>query len=226
MTRTESTPTTHMTTTADHDRSTHWESVYTRKSPSAVSWYRDHLETSLSLLERAGLSTSSRVIDVGGGASTLVDDLLDRGVTAVTILDISTAALAVAQSRLADRANGVSWMVGDVLKSTFPDGAYTHWHDRAVMHFLTAENDVRSYAEQVARAVAIGGHAIIGGFAPDGPEQCSGLAVARRSPGDVAKILGARFALIATAGEIHRTPSGTDQSFAYAVLRRNPDPAA
>ncbi len=204
----------------DDDRSSHWESVYTQKSSTAVSWYRDHLETSLALLERAGLSSRSHVIDVGGGASTLVDDLLDRSVGAVTVLDLSAAALGVAQARLAERARRVTWLAGDVTGVILHNSAYTHWHDRAVMHFLTHEDDVRAYAGQVAHALAIGGHAVIGGFAPDGPERCSGLAVARRSAHDIAQILGNRFELIAAHQERHQTPAGSEQSFAYALLRR------
>jgi len=118
------------------------------------------------------------------------------------------------------RAERVQWMTGDVTRIEIAPGAYTHWHDRAVMHFLTAEDDVHAYADRAARAIAPGGHAVIGGFAPDGPERCSGLVVARRSPEDIARILRSSFALIDSRQERHQTPGGSEQSFAYALLRR------
>lgn len=207
--------------TDDHsDRARYWESVYTHKRASAVSWYRAHLEMSLALLERVGLSADSRVIDVGGGASTLVDDLLLRGLQQVAVLDLSAASLAVAQSRLGARAAHVVWLAQDVRNVALAPGAYTHWHDRAAMHFLTDDRDVRAYAQQAARAVVPGGHAVIAGFAPDGPEQCSGLPVARRSAQDIAAALSPHFALLESRHEVHRTPGGGEQSFAYALLRR------
>lgn len=210
-----------MSAIPDEYRTSHWEDVYLRKEAISVSWYRDHLETSIALLDQAGLTSKSRVIDVGGGASTLVDDLLDRGLESIAVLDLSAASLDVAKKRLGARAERVQWMTGDVTRADLPPGAYTHWHDRAVMHFLTAEDDVHAYADQAARAVAPGGHAVIGGFAPDGPERCSGLVVARRSAEDIARILGASFALIASCQERHLTPSGAAQSFVYALLRRH-----
>lgn len=209
-----------MNTADPTDRSTHWETVYTQTASNAVSWYRDHLEISLELLDLAGMAPESRVIDVGGGASTLVDDLLERGVDHITVLDLSAASLSVAKTRLGARASRVAWLTGDVTRVPMSAGAYTHWHDRAVMHFLTAEADVRAYAAQAARAVAFGGHAVIGGFASDGPERCSGLSVARRSPEEIAALLGPAFMLIESRQERHRTPGGSEQAFAYALLRR------
>lgn len=201
-------------------RGGHWQDVYTGKASDAVSWYRPHLEVSLALLQAGGLSPASRVIDVGGGASTLVDDLLDRGVAAVTVLDLSAAALAVSRGRLGARAAAVDWRVGDLLGADLPAGGYDLWHDRAVLHFLVDPADAARYAAQAAHALAPGGYAVIGGFAPDGPEKCSGLPVARRSAGDVAALLGAPFDLVAQRHEVHDTPRGTPQSFAWALLRR------
>jgi Methylase involved in ubiquinone/menaquinone biosynthesis len=203
-----------------NDRSAHWNNVYQQKSSTAVSWYRSHLETSLRLLTKGGLDASSRVIDVGGGASTLVDDLLDLGVGTITVLDLSAASLQVARARLGPRAERVAWLTGDASQNALPEAGFTHWHDRAVMHFLTDEQDVRAYAAQATRAVAPGGHAVIGGFAPDGPERCSGLPVARRSAEDIAAALGPAFQLVTAAAEAHVTPGGDAQSFAYALLRR------
>jgi SAM-dependent methyltransferase len=202
------------------DRARHWEQVYTQKAANGVSWYRDHLDVSLELLAQAGLSPESRVLDVGGGASTLVDDLLDRGVRHVTVLDLSAASLAVAQARLGARAATVAWLAGDITRVPLSAGACTHWHDRAVLHFLLDPADLRAYAAQAERAVAPAGHAVIGGFAPDGPERCSGLQVARRSAEEIAAVLGPAFALVDDRHERHRTPGGAEQAFAYALLRR------
>ncbi|MBN8214369.1 MAG: class I SAM-dependent methyltransferase [Xanthomonadales bacterium] len=209
-----------MNTPESADCSTHWEAVYQNKSSTAVSWYRDHLDMSLRLLAESGLDATSRAIDVGGGASTLVDDLLDLGIDAITVLDLSAASLLVARARLGARAEQVTWLTGDATQVVLPEAAFTHWHDRAVMHFLTDPIDIIAYAAQAARTVAPGGHAVIGGFAPDEPERCSGLPVARRSPEDIAAALGPTFELISTAAERHNTPGGTEQSFAYALLRR------
>lgn len=198
----------------------HWEDVYRRKDAHSVSWYRPHLEVSLDLLREAGLNPQSRLVDVGGGASTLVDDLLDLGLSDVTVLDLSAEALNVAKQRLGDRANAVHWLPGDLLQADFPEGRFDFWNDRAVLHFLTSEDDARRYAEQAAHAVAPGGYAVIGGFAPDGPERCSGLPVARRSAIDVAALLAPNFGLITERSELHRTPGEANQSFAYALLQR------
>jgi SAM-dependent methyltransferase len=202
------------------NRKEHWQKVYQTRAADAVSWYRPQLGVSLELLETAGLSAASRLIDVGGGASTLVDDLLCRGLTGVTILDVSEAALAVARQRLGERARDVTWLVTDLLQAEPPEGGFDLWHDRAVLHFLTDASDSARYAAVAARAVASGGHAVIGGFAPDGPEKCSGLPVARRSAEEIAVILAPAFRLVATRAERHITPAGTEQSFAYALLRR------
>ncbi len=207
--------------TSDHeDRAAHWQTVYQQKASTSVSWYRDHLDTSLLLLEKAGLDPASRVIDVGGGASTLVDDLLVRDVGAVTVLDLSEASLQIASARLGASADRVEWLTGDVTKVGLSAAAFTHWHDRAVLHFLSAPADAQAYAEQVRHAVAPNGFAIIGGFAPDGPERCSGLAVARRSADEIAALLGPAFRLVTSLYEMHRTPGGSEQSFVYALLQR------
>jgi SAM-dependent methyltransferase len=202
------------------DRKAHWEEVYQTKAADSVSWYRQHLNVSLELLERGGLSSKSRLIDIGGGASTLVDDLLDRGIKGVTVLDISAAALAVPQARLGARASEVNWIVADILHAELPGAGFDFWHDRAVFHFLTDPVDVAKYAQQAARAVKSGGSALIAGFAPDGPERCSGLPIARRSAEDIARILTPAFTLQEARPERHVTPAGTAQSFAYALLKR------
>ena len=205
----------------DHtDRQAHWQAVYARKDPAAVSWYRPHLEVSLALLEAAGLSTGARLIDVGAGAATLVDDLLERGLREVTVLDVSGQALAIARARLGPRAAQVHWLEQDVLGAALPIGGFEFWHDRAVLHFLTDPADAARYVQVCAAALVAGGHALIGGFAPDGPERCSGLPVVRRSSEQIAALFGPAFSLVGTHAERHRTPSGAEQSFAYALLRR------
>ena len=197
----------------------HWEDVR-RKDAGQVSWFRPHLEVSLALMAQAGLGPWTRVIDVGGGASTLVDDLLAQGLTDVTVLDLSATALEVARARLGGAAAAVHWLAGNLLEAPFAEGRFDLWHDRAVLHFLIDEADVRRYAEQVARAVARGGHAVIGGFGPNGPERCSGLPVARRSAAAIAAALGPAFELVGERSEVHQTPGAMPQSFAYALLRR------
>jgi SAM-dependent methyltransferase len=198
----------------------HWQDVYQRKAPDAVSWFRPHLELSLELLSQAGLSPASRLIDVGGGASTLVDDLLDRGVRQITVLDLSAAALAVAQARLGERGASVQWLANDLLTAPLPAAAYDLWHDRAVLHFLTNPADAARYAAQAAHALAPGGYAVIGGFAPEGPERCSGLPVARRSAQDIGTLMGPDFEMRHGTSHRHVTPGGGEQAFTWVVLQR------
>nr|WP_280921081.1 class I SAM-dependent methyltransferase [Frateuria flava] len=171
-------------------------------------------------MRQAGLDASTRLVDVGGGASTLVDDLLELGLTDITVLDLSRTALDVARERLGTRGKAVRWLAGDLLEADFVPAAFDLWHDRAVLHFLAAPEDTARYAAQVMCALRPGGHAVIGGFAPDGPERCSGLPVARRSPADIASVLGPAFRLVGVSTERHITPAGTAQIFAYALLER------
>ena len=203
------------------DRQAHWQKVYRTRTADSVSWYRPHLDVSIELLELAGLSADSRVIDIGGGASTLVDDLLDLGVRDICVLDVSDDALAIARNRIGDQAKVVNWYVADVLHAVLPAGGFDLWHDRAVFHFLTDPTEVARYAQLAADAVRIGGHAVIGGFAPDGPERCSGLPVARRSAEDIAGIFASTFSLLRKREERHRTPAGTEQSFVYTLMLRS-----
>jgi SAM-dependent methyltransferase len=202
------------------ERRKHWQNVYRGRNVASLSWYAPHLQTSLELLACAGLSPASRVVDIGGGASTLADDLLARGLSAVSILDVSEEALAVARQRLGKRAHAVTWLAEDVLECRLAPGAFDFWHDRAVLHFLTDPADAARYAQAAARAVAVGGHAVIAGFAPDGPERCSGLPVTRRSPESIARLFAPSFLPLQTRAERHRTPGGIEQSFVYSLLRR------
>ena len=198
----------------------HWQNVYRTKRPDSVSWYQPHLQLSLQLLTEAGLTASSRLIDVGGGASTLVDDLLERGLCNVSVLDVSDEALSLARRRLGERGKLVRWYVGDVLELALPPEGFDFWHDRAVLHFLSDPEDAARYVQNAARTLTAGGHAVIAGFAPEGPERCSGLQVARRSAEDIAALFAPAFTLVQQRTERHRTPSGLEQSFVYALLQR------
>jgi ubiquinone/menaquinone biosynthesis C-methylase UbiE len=204
-------------------RVAHWDSVYTTKQPEGVSWFQRHLGVSLELLERAGLSRNTRIIDIGAGASTLVDDLLARDVQAVTALDLSAAALQVTRDRLRERADRVRWIVSDVTELNLPPSSIDIWHDRATLHFLTDPTDAHAYVQVASRVLTPGGHAIIAGFASDGPEQCSLLPVMRRDPEQIAELFAKEFVLVEARRESHTTPGGSVQRFAYALLRKRMD---
>ncbi|HMA09174.1 MAG TPA: class I SAM-dependent methyltransferase [Ramlibacter sp.] len=193
----------------------HWEQVYATRAPDAVSWYQPHAKLSLDLIRRISAGPGTRVIDVGGGASTLVDDLLAAGIADVTVLDISAAALRVAQERLGEKAAKVQWITGDITRVELPGAAYDIWHDRAVFHFLTDPADRAAYVDQVRRAVRPGGHVIVAAFGPEGPTQCSGLPVVRYEPDELHAQFGGRFELVDHLSEAHRTPAGAVQQFVY-----------
>ncbi len=193
----------------------HWEKVYHGKPPDAFSWYRPHLETSLDLIERAAAGLSASIIDVGGGESTLVDDLLARGCHNVTVLDISPTALEVSKARLGSRAERVQWIAADVIAAQLAPHRYDVWHDRAVFHFLTSDDERMAYVQQVSRAVKPGGHVIVSTFGPEGPQKCSGLDVVRYDAGSLHDQFGRRFRLLESHKELHRTPFGTTQQFLY-----------
>jgi 2-polyprenyl-3-methyl-5-hydroxy-6-metoxy-1,4-benzoquinol methylase len=201
------------------DPKSHWEKVYNTKEPNQVSWYRPHLETSLALINRAAGANSASIIDVGGGESTLVDDLLARGYENITILDISQTAIDVTKKRLNEAADGVQWITGDVTKVELPRDAYDVWHDRAVFHFLTRTEERVAYVRQVAHAVKPDGHVIVSTFGPEGPTKCSGLDVARYDSDSLHEQFGARFRLVDSAKELHQTPFGTTQQFLYCYCR-------
>ena len=193
----------------------HWDTIYRQKRPGEVSWYQPHLTRSLQLLANAGLRPESRIIDVGGGASTLVDDLLDQGVTDITVLDISGHALAAAKARLGKRAEPVTWLEADITQVQLPDASYDLWHDRAVFHFLTGAEDRRRYLDTMRKALTPGGQAVLATFALDGPPRCSGLEVVRYSPETLHAEVGKDFRLVETISEEHWTPFQTMQRFLY-----------
>jgi SAM-dependent methyltransferase len=197
----------------------HWDKVYTEKSPTEVSWYQEHCALSLGLIERASASRETAIIDVGGGASSLVDDLLDARYEEMTVLDLSGEALQAARERLGDRAGRVSWIEADITEVELPEGQFDVWHDRAVFHFLTEKEDRARYVEAVRRAVRPGGHVIVATFGPEGPHRCSGLPVVRYGPERLHAEFGAPFLLVDHASEEHRTPFGTVQQFIYCFCR-------
>jgi ubiquinone/menaquinone biosynthesis C-methylase UbiE len=201
------------------DAKTHWERVYATKAPESVSWYRAHLETSLALIERAGVPRSASIIDIGGGESTFVDDLLLRGYKNLTVLDISQTAIEVTKKRLGSAAQNVRWIVGDIVEIELEPRAYDLWHDRAVFHFLTTPERRLAYVQQVTRAVKPGGHVIVSTFGPEGPTKCSGLEVMRYGAESLHGEFGGRFRLVESSKELHQTPFGTTQQFLYCYCR-------
>jgi 2-polyprenyl-3-methyl-5-hydroxy-6-metoxy-1,4-benzoquinol methylase len=200
-------------------RADHWERVYSTRSTSEVSWYEREPSTSLRLIEGVASGTAGALIDVGGGASFLVDRLLARGFRDVTVLDVSRHALDEVEKRLGEQAASVNLVCSDVL-TWATDRRYDIWHDRAVFHFLTDPIDRERYVELAERAVKDDGALVVGTFADDGPTQCSGLPVIRYSPQDLASVFSTSFALVSHEREEHLTPAGVIQPFTWVVLRR------
>jgi len=199
---------------------THWETVYTTKTADEVSWFQEHPQVSLGLIQRTGVMREGAIIDVGGGASTLADDLLSEGFENITVLDISAAALEATRKRLGPRAAEVTWLEADITEVILPQNHFDLWHDRAVFHFLTRPEDRARYVETVRASLKPGGHIIVATFGPDGPMRCSGLDVTRYSPEGLHQEFGAPFQLVAHTEEIHRTPFGTIQQFVYCYCRK------
>lgn len=202
------------------DRKAHWEGLYATKSSAEMSWFQSFPARSLELLVEAGVGPASSIIDVGGGDSTLVDALTERHLGDVTVLDLSSAALARAQTRLGPRAAAVMWIEADITRAELPSDTYDVWHDRAVFHFLTDPDDRQRYVTKAADALRPGGTLLMATFAPDGPTRCSGLEVVRYSPETLAQAFGDAFVLRRGFSDIHRTPVGIEQRFIYAVLQR------
>jgi 2-polyprenyl-3-methyl-5-hydroxy-6-metoxy-1,4-benzoquinol methylase len=198
---------------------THWEKIYRDKGPDAVSWYRAHLETSLGLIEKAACERGASIIDVGGGESTLVDDLLACGYQNITVLDISQTAIDVTKRRLGPASDRVKWITANIANAEFAANAYDLWHDRAVFHFLTAMEHRVAYVRQVARAVKPGGHVLVSTFSPEGPTKCSGLEVVRYDAESLHAEFGVRFRMLESVKELHNTPFGSTQQFLYCLCR-------
>jgi SAM-dependent methyltransferase len=197
----------------------HWDRIYRSRAVSDVSWYQPEARLSLELVRGVAPDLDAPIIDVGGGASTLVDGLLDVGYRNVSVLDISAAALAVARERLGGRASEVRWIEADLLAGPLPAREYAVWHDRAVFHFLTDARERGAYVAKAREAVRPGGHVIVASFALDGPTRCSGLEVVRYSPDEMHAQFGPGFLLIDSVREEHHTPAGTTQAFIYCLCR-------
>lgn len=198
----------------------HWEHIYKTKDVREVSWFQEHASLSVELIKSTGVSFNSKLIDVGGGASTLVDDLLDLGYSEITVLDISREALRRSQERLGERASLVTWLELDITQAVLDPHFFDLWHDRAVFHFLTNERDRARYVQSVHRSVKKGGHIIVAAFGLGGPEKCSGLNVIRYSTQTLHEEFGNDFQIADTRMEVHHTPFGTDQQFIYCHFRK------
>lgn len=198
----------------------HWENVYQTKPTDAVSWFQPHADKSLSLIDSCKLSTRDAIVDVGAGASTLVDDLLTRGYSNITLLDISKTALDVTKNRLGEKAISIDWLVADITQTKLPLNRYTLWHDRAVFHFLTQPEERAAYKHNLLSALKPDGFLLIATFADDGPEKCSNLNIVRYSTESLAAEFNDNFELLVSEREMHQTPFNSTQSFIYCLMRR------
>lgn len=202
------------------NRKSHWEQVYASKASDRLGWYTPRLETSVSWITDLNLDLDAPIIDTGGGASTLIDDLLGAGHRSITIVDISDNALTLVKERLGDKAESVIWLPGDITCIALPENRYELWHDRAVLHFLTEVDQQYKYRDQLLRALRPDGRFIIGAFAPEAPPKCSGLPVQRYDREDLENLLGTEFELERHQKEMHVTPGGVEQMYLYCQFRR------
>lgn len=201
------------------DRTMHWQNVYATKSETEVSWFQASPAISFEMIRAASPDRAAAIIDVGGGASRLVDALLQDGYRNLAVLDLSANALDIAKKRIGAAASTVDWIVADAT-TWRPAKIWDVWHDRAAFHFLTDPRDRAAYVERLRSAVAPGGHVIIATFAPDGPEKCSGLPVQRHDSASLSAELGPEFELVETRGETHHTPWHSTQAFQFSRFRR------
>ena len=206
-------------TMIDEQRRPHWDDVYKSKAADSVSWYQASPDMSLELIIDSGVGLNASIIDVGGGASILVDKLLDRGQAHVAVLDIAASGLAATRHRLGARSSAATWIVADVT-TWRADSEFDLWHDRAVFHFLTSATDRDGYRMALKQGLAIGGTLILATFALDGPERCSGLPVQRYDAAGLAAEMGSAFELLDSRREAHRTPGGAVQAFTWTRFRR------
>jgi 2-polyprenyl-3-methyl-5-hydroxy-6-metoxy-1,4-benzoquinol methylase len=202
------------------NRRQHWDQVYAVKGPTEVSWYQPHLERSLALIESVAVNRSTAIIDIGGGASTLVDDLILRGYTDITVLDISQTAVDGTRRRLGLSAKQVEWFVGDVCEVELVASRYELWHDRAVFHFLTLPGQRAAYVTRAAASVQRNGHLVVSTFGPEGPMRCSGLDTAHYDAAALEAEFGSQFRLANSQMEWHTTPAGGKQQFLYCLFQR------
>ncbi len=198
----------------------HWQRIYTTKPTDEVGWYAPHLKTSLNWIGDLKLQPDDALIDVGGGASTLVDDLLRLGYKKISVLDLSNQAISVVRNRLGSRDETVNWLMGDITEVDLPQGQFELWHDRAVFHFLTEKAQQKKYRDRLLRALKVGGNLIIGTFELEGPATCSGLPVQRYSAELLSTLFGTEFELKRHQKENHTTPSGFEQRYLYCQFER------
>ncbi|MBB3169932.1 class I SAM-dependent methyltransferase [Simiduia aestuariiviva] len=198
------------------ENKTYWENIYTTSAADSVSWFQTHADTSLHYINKLGLDKSCSIIDVGGGASTLIDDLIVNGYSNLTVLDLSKTALETAQQRLGDRTEHVQWIEADVTRVNLEKGQFDIWHDRAAFHFLTQPEDRIAYLKNLLHSVKINAHIIISTFSENGPNQCSGLPVARYSARSLQEQFGKKLLLVEHFQEMHQTPTGKTQEFLFA----------
>lgn len=209
-----------MSADARVNRKQHWETVYRTKRPTEVSWYQAEADLSARLIQEMVPDRTSAIIDVGGGASVLASQLSAAGYSSITVLDLASAAIEAARSRLGSGAAGIRWVEADILDTELPHAGYDMWHDRAVFHFLTDPAARAAYIAQVRHAVRPSGYVLVATFAEDGPTRCSGLDVARYSPSALHAEFGSGFEQVAAHREEHRTPTGAIQAFTYCLCRR------
>ncbi len=198
----------------------HWEEIYSTKPTEKLGWYEPYLQTSLTWINDLELSRDAQIIDIGGGASALVDDLLGKGYKLITVLDISKSALSSVKIRLGEKAESVTWLEGDITAIDLPEKCYELWHDRAVFHFLTEPEQRQQYRENLLNALRPGGHVIISTFALEAPPKCSGLPVHRYAHEQLGNTLGEEFELEKYDKELHITPGGVEQMYLYCQFRR------
>jgi ubiquinone/menaquinone biosynthesis C-methylase UbiE len=201
-------------------RKKHWEEVYASKDEERLGWYRPRLETSLAWIEELGLDADAPIIDVGGGVSTMIGDLLDAGHQSITVVDISEAALSSAAEKLGAKGKKVNWLEGDITSLKMPISHYDLWHDRAAFHFLTEPWQQRLYRDNLLKTLKPGGYLIIGVFAPEAPARCSGLQVQRYEHRALHTVLGEEFELLRHQKELHVTPGSVEQMYLYCLFRR------
>ena len=202
------------------NESEHWDKIYSTKSAQQVGWYTPHLKTSIKWITELNLTADDPVIDVGGGASTLVDDLLSAGYKELTVLDLSEGAISLTRKRLGTLSSSVTWMNGDITKIELPSQHFKLWHDRAVFHFLTDTERQQRYKDALLAALKVNGYFIIGTFDLEAPPQCSGLPVQRYTSEILCSTFGKEFQLKHHQHEIHRTPSGLEQTYVYCLFQR------
>lgn len=200
----------------------HWQNVYQMKRLDQLSWFQPHLKTSCEMILKSGLNENAEIIDVGGGAATLAEDLLSHGYKHISVLDISQEALSIAKNRFEMRAKEIIWIEGDITTMDLPKNRYDLWHDRALFHFFIRDDDRHEYISRITNALKPGGQAIIATFGTQGPTRCSGLDVSRYTPGTLLSAMGRNFSLVESLKEEHETPEGMVQSFIYCRFLRHP----